>query len=94
MQVKQVCDSIKSLNPVSCRNASLKHKRPHNIIHSVNDAFDTPILWSGVRVGQAHGDALLEEKGAGASIVKLTVIVTLNAFNGAAELSVDVSKEV
>jgi hypothetical protein len=33
-----------------------------------------------------------EEKGAGASIIKLATIVALKAFNGAAKLSVDVSK--
>jgi hypothetical protein len=41
-----------------------------------------------------HGDALPENKGVGASIVKLATNVTLEAFNSAAKLSADISKAV
>jgi hypothetical protein len=90
MQVKQVCHSTKSLNPLSGRNASLKHERACNIIHNANNAFSTLVLWRGVRPWHAHGDALAKEKGAGASIIKLTTIIVLEAFNDAAKLCADI----
>jgi hypothetical protein len=60
----------------------------------MNNAFGTPILGRSVWVRHAHGDALLEKKGAGASIIKLATVVTLEVFNCKTELSSDIRKKV
>jgi hypothetical protein len=78
---------MKSLNPKRRRKMTLKQERADDIVESAKNAFSLAILLGSVRGGHAKHNPARAKKRAGGRIFKLTVIVTLNTFNGSSKLS-------
>jgi hypothetical protein len=84
--IKQISGGVECFNPIGRRKASLKQQRPRDIVKSPKDAFDFTVLLRGVRARHAKGDTMSEEECAGAGVVKLAPVVTLDTLDGAVEL--------
>jgi hypothetical protein len=60
----------------------------------MNDTLSSLVLRLSVGAWEAHGDTMMEEEGVGSEIVKFMLVITLNTFDGAAELGFNISKEI
>jgi hypothetical protein len=60
----------------------------------MNDTFSFTILWGRVRTRHSELCAVRQEEDLGGRVVKLTLIVALDTFDGPVELSRQISKEI
>jgi hypothetical protein len=92
--VEKVGGSGEGLSPVVRRKGSLKEQGARDIVRCAYHALSPTILRR--RVGTRHTvvDATREEESTGRIVIELAVIVTLDASDGATELSGDPSEEM
>ena len=93
-QAVKVGGSGEGLSPVVRRKGSLKEQGARDIVRCAYHALSPTILRR--RVGTRHTvvDATREEESTGRIVIELAVVVTLDASDGATELSGDPSEEV
>jgi hypothetical protein len=85
---------MKSLNPIGRGKVCLKKEGANDIIESAKNTFSFTILLRGIGARHAEMDSVGEKEGTCGGVVKLTTVITLHAFNGAAKLSSNISKEM
>lgn len=64
-------------NPVGGWHECMNEKRADSVIQSMKHAFRLPILWGGVRAGEASANAMMSKK---VEIFSLTNSVLLSAY--------------
>jgi hypothetical protein len=72
----------------------LEEEEPNNIVEGADGPLSLPILSRCVRTRHSEVSAMGEEEGAGAGVVKLAPILTLNRLDGAAKLCGNKSNEI
>jgi hypothetical protein len=92
--VEEIGGSAEGLSPVRNGKGSLEKERAHYIVRRANHPLSSAVLRWRVGAGHAEVDATREEEVTGHIVVELTPVVTLDAPDGAAELSGDPSEEV
>ena len=71
----------------------MEEEGPNNIVEGADSSLSLPILSRCVRTCYSEVSAMGEEEGAGAGVVKLAPIVTLDRLDGVAKLCGNKSKE-
>ena len=92
--VEEVGSSGEGFGPVVSRKGSLKEQGARDIVRCANHALSTTILRRRVGTRHTEVDSAREEKITGHIDIELTAVVTLDAPDGATELSGDPSEEV
>jgi hypothetical protein len=89
--VQQICGGVEPLYPIASRNRSLKKQGTQHIIDGAKDSLGFTVLRS---VGTRHPQKYPfgGEECTRGGVIKLTTIVALNDFDGAAKLCGDISK--
>jgi hypothetical protein len=92
--VQQICGGVEPFYPVASRNRSLKKQGTRHIIDGANDAFDFTVLWRSVGTRYPQKDPFGGEEYMRGGVIKLTAIVALYGFDGAAKLCGDISEKM
>jgi len=85
---------VNRLNPIRGGNTNLKLEQANDIIYGTNDTLGFTILRRGVGTRHTEMNAPGEEEGAGAEVVKLLPVVTLDNLDYCAKLCLYIGKEV
>jgi hypothetical protein len=85
---------VKGLNPIGSGKACLKKQGASDVIERTKHTLGLTVLWGGIWAGHLEGNAVGEKKRASGGVVKLSIIVTLNAANSRGKLGLHKSKEV
>jgi hypothetical protein len=91
--VQQICCGVEPFYPVASQNRSLKEQGTQHIIDSANDAYDFTVLWRSVGTRHPQKYPFGGEECVRGGVIKLTAIVTLDCFDGAAKLCGDISEK-
>ena len=92
--VKQVGGGVEALSPEARRQRGLDQKGAHHIVCRANHQLSLAVLGRGIRTRHTQLNTPREEEGTGGGVIELTPVVTLDGFNGEAELSGHPGKEV
>jgi hypothetical protein len=92
--IEEVSGSGQGVNPVGRWHGGLKKKGADNIVGGADHAFGLSVLLRGVGAGHAESDAVGKKERTRGGVVKLTPVVALHAFDGAAELGAYMSKKI
>jgi hypothetical protein len=84
---------VKSFRPITPGKGSLDKQSANDIVNGTNDMFSFTILWGCVRTRHSELCVVRQEEDPGGRVVKLTP-VSLDSFDGPAELSRHISKEI
>jgi hypothetical protein len=79
---------------VASRHRCLKQQGSDHIIDGVKSALGFTVMQRGVWAGHLQDDPIGGKECAGGSIVELTVVVTLDDFDGAAKLRVNKGEKI
>jgi hypothetical protein len=89
--IQQIYDSVEPFYPVANQNRSLKRQRMHHIIDDADDALDFTIMRRSVWTRHQQKYPFDGEEYVRGGVIKLTTIVALDDFHGAAKLCGDIS---
>ena len=92
--VEEKSCSVQRLGPIRRRHARLKQKGADDIVSGTNDPFGFTVLRRRVGTRHAKEDAMCQEEGARAGVVKLPAVVGLDGLDAGAELGRDIGKKV
>jgi len=92
--IQEESSSGKGISLVGRWHGSLKEEGSGDIVSGANHALGFPILLRCIGTGHTKRNAVGKKECTGGGVVKLTAVVTLYCFDGAAELSSDMSKKV
>jgi hypothetical protein len=85
---------VKTLSPIMLGKGSLDKQCADDIINGANNAFSFTIPRGRVRTRHPELCSFGQKEGLGERVIKLTPVVALDGFDGAAELSSNISKEI
>jgi hypothetical protein len=91
--VHQICGGVKPFYPVASQNRRLKKQGMQHIIDGAEDALVFTILWRSVGTRHPQKYPFSGKECVRRGIIKLTVIVALDGFDGAVKLCGDISKK-
>jgi hypothetical protein len=80
--IQQVRSGVKPFYPVTSRHRGLKQQGVDHIIDGVKRTLNFTVLWRGVWAGNPQDDHTRGKGCMGGGIVELTIIVTLDDFDG------------
>jgi hypothetical protein len=92
--VQQICGGVEPFYPEASRNRSLKKQGTRHITNGAEDVLGFTIPRRSVWTRHPQKYPIDGEECARGGIIKLTVIVALDGFNGAAKLCGDISKKI
>jgi hypothetical protein len=72
----------------------LEKKSAGDIVDGADHALGFPILLRGIWAGHAEGDTFGKKEGTRGGVIKLTAVVTLHRFDGAAVLRGNMSEKI
>jgi hypothetical protein len=85
---------VEHFYPVASWNRSLKQQGMKHIIDGAKDALSFTILWRSVETRHPQKYPFGGEECARGGVIKLTDIVALDGFDGAAKLCGDISEKI
>jgi hypothetical protein len=91
--VQHICGGVEPFYPVTSQNRRLKKQGMRHIIDGAKDVLSFTILRRIVGTRNLQKYPFGGEECTRGGIIKLTVIVALDAFDGAAKLCEDISKK-
>jgi hypothetical protein len=91
--IEEEGSSSESISPVGRRHGSLKEESSGDIISGANHALGFPILLGCIRTRHTKGNAMGKKERTRGGVVKLTAVVTLYCFDGAAKLGYSQRKD-
>jgi hypothetical protein len=91
--VQQICGGVEPFYPVASQNRSLKEQGTQHIIDGAKDAFGFTVLRRSVRIRHPQKYLFGGKACARGGVIELTVIVTLDCFDGAVKLCRDISEK-
>jgi hypothetical protein len=87
--VQQIRGSVEPIYPVAIWKRSLKEQGTNHIIYGVKSTLSFTVLRRGVGAGHSQNHPMSGEECSRGCIVELTVVVSLNSFDGATKLCGD-----
>jgi len=92
-EVNKIGCSMKGFNPVGRGHGRLEEEGPKHIICCVNRSLGLAVLLGSIWTRHPEGNTI-KKKEVASGVVEFSTVVTLDAFNGGAELCVDIVKEI
>lgn len=89
----EIDGSVESLDPEVGRKMSMKKEGSCDVVKTTNHTFGSPILLRGLRTRETKSKPMCRRKIAKLMIVEFPTHVTLECFNFAIELSMNIGME-